>query len=712
MNLDVREFMRRMAQGNFNGAYRVLMNGLLFPEIALFLCGAACTRRCAENIDIHELERACISLANKREPERYSVSKKPEKVAVVGAGMSGLACALHLASRGFDVTVYDRKGEIGGSLADAMDSDTYLPLLASRFAHAPYRFEAGKEVDADALAECNAVYVATGEGGNDFGLLPGWDSQSMATIRHGWFLGGGVTGATAFEALAQGRAAGYSMEKFLLFSENMGGVEEMFRQRVCLYEAKNSGARRDPGLDVFSPEGANAEAARCRRCDCTVCVDNCVFLQSLNMYPKMIESVVAAALNPDGLSEKQGSRMIFSCAACGRCGSVCPEGVSLAPLFLKAKKTLRDTGKFPPPLHAWHLDDMTDANGTNYLARLPKGFASAKYAFFPGCQATESGAGHVKSAYAYIAAIHPDTAIWLGCCGAPALWAGEEELFQQTLRKLEASWTALGNPVVVTMCPTCQRIFTEYLPQVEMISLYEFIGEYGMPETRRRREACVSVFDPCSSRGFPKMQEAVRKLAEEMGLCIEEPKKGKSDAMCCGVGGHTYLSNRPIALQMTKSASAMTDYPYITYCENCRNAFLSSGKKCRHILDDVFGEEPLSVPLHIGDLRQNRTALRMNLSGEPPADSVGKVAKTPELEISDRLLEKMDSLMISADEAQHAVFHCEETGQRLRSDDGKRFVGHCKIGYTTVWVEYSKLGRSGFVLENAYNHRLVIKEPK
>lgn len=708
-NLNLREFMRKISRGNFNSAYRILADELLFPEIAIRLCGGVCAGACAENLDILALERTCIDSAVRKTPLKFSVTPKEQRIAIIGAGISGLACTLHLASRGFPVTVFDCGSEIGGTLGQVMDQRIYLDEFALQFKYAPYNFQSGVTIEnPDALAEFDAVYVATGKDGASFGLLDSWNSQSMATARKGWFLGGELTGVGKFEALAQGRVASTSMEKYLMMSGSMAGTPEHFLQKECLFEAKNSGASSIPHENGFTRETAMAEAGRCRHCDCTLCFDACAFMQSMQAYPQKLASMsLSATRSTIGLQDSQttNARMVASCSACGHCGSVCPHGVSMEPLFLASKQALYERGKFPPAMHAYYLDDMANANEANYLVQLPEGQSRARYLFFPGCQATESGAEHVKAAYDYLLDHFPDTAVMLGCCGIPALWAGHAQLFEKTLAQLRGDWENLGKPIMVLMCATCMKTFREHLPEIPCVSLYELLAQGPLPESARKAEDKAAVFDPCASRDFPEMQEAVRTLAQRLGVKLEELEHSRDKARCCGIGGHIYPANQKVALEMTAASARQSKVPYITYCENCRNVFLLEGKENRHILDDVFGIEPLARPPHIGELQLNRTALRYALEG---TTIDAKPKETIQVHIADALYEKMDRALISAQEIRETIEACERTGRRLWDEDQQSYSGYLKVGHITHWVQYKKLEDGSFELVNTYRHKLEI----
>lgn len=703
MNPDLREFMAKAQRRNPDSAYRLLANELIFPEIVTRLCGGSCAGSCAENIDIPALERAVIKYASQKAPMRFSVAQKDKRVAVIGAGISGMMCAQRFAVRGFRVTVFDKRPEIGGGLSEIMPREVYMEEFALQLKYAQYEFRGNTEIKSlDELSDFDAIYIATGRGGNDFGLLTQWNARSMATSRRACCLGGELTGADRIHAAAQGRIAGYTLEKYLLMSESMSGVESSFIQEKCLFDVKNSGAVSAPHEGGFDKVSLREEAARCRRCDCTACFDQCAFLKSMNMFPPDVEAITRTLPVRDvALGQREGSRMTFSCAVCGHCGSVCPKGISIEQMMLGAKRTLFELNAFPPQIHSYYISDMLEANGRDALMKLPEG--GAEYLFFPGCQAAQSGAEHVKKAYGFLSHCGR-TGIWLGCCGIPAKWAGDEELFRSRLAMLKEKWQDAGRPVVVMMCPTCMKTFAEYLPEVRCVSVYELMAEKGMSAASPIKEAAV--FDACAAKSFPAMRRAVRELSRSAGVALTELDPGGDKALCCGNSGHIYTANKKVYSGMNGSAAALSDKPYITYCENCRNSFLMNGKDCRHVLDLVFGLESAKAPPHIDELKENRRKLKAFFeNADVKEDPHGM-----KISVSDELFKTLDRRLISLKDVEAVISEGEITRRRIRLEGEGHYIGHKTIGYFTLWAEYKKLGEGEFELINAYSHKMSIAE--
>jgi NADPH-dependent glutamate synthase beta subunit-like oxidoreductase len=124
--LDVRAFIAHLKRGAFGPAYRMYRDATAFPGIVGRLCPHPCERGCvfAEKngaVSLSALERATVAHAPNPKPNRYNLPKKTQRVAIVGAGPSGLACALRLASKKYQVTVFDRAARCGGSLRGALD---------------------------------------------------------------------------------------------------------------------------------------------------------------------------------------------------------------------------------------------------------------------------------------------------------------------------------------------------------------------------------------------------------------------------------------------------------------------------------------------------------------------------------------------------------------------------------------------------------------
>lgn len=132
------------------------------------LCEGACTVRDASGaVTIGNLERYISdqALAKGWRPDLSQVVPVAKRVAIIGAGPAGLACADALVRRGISVTVFDRHPEIGGLLTFGIPAFKLdKSLLARRreiFAAMGIRFELNCEVGKDvSMAELKRDYDA------------------------------------------------------------------------------------------------------------------------------------------------------------------------------------------------------------------------------------------------------------------------------------------------------------------------------------------------------------------------------------------------------------------------------------------------------------------------------------------------------------------------------------------------------------------------
>lgn len=109
--------------GNFKQAFDRLAKTNCFPEFTSRVCPGLCEAACTCNlhdtpVPTKENERAIIenAFANNYVTPNPPKVRTGKRVAVVGSGPSGLACAMQLNKRGHKVTVFERSDRVGGLL--------------------------------------------------------------------------------------------------------------------------------------------------------------------------------------------------------------------------------------------------------------------------------------------------------------------------------------------------------------------------------------------------------------------------------------------------------------------------------------------------------------------------------------------------------------------------------------------------------------------
>lgn len=713
-HLDILDFIEKMKRGGFKGAFKTYRNAVGFPLIASQLCHEPCKGVCPRKgpdsaIDLLMLEKACISFAGDRSPTDYNLPMKKKKAAVIGAGISGLSCALRLCMKKYEVEIFEASGRIGGCLWELMEPELFLTDIEEQFKHEKYVLHLNTPVhspDDIAKGGFDAVYVATGDGGNDFGLLGA--NQAMIGDA-GWFAGGGLIGERSVYAMANGLNMGTVIDNFLK-TGNLLNPENV--QKTCMQLDPAKLKREEPVVPAdgagYSEEEAKREAARCLECQCDFCRTYCDLTGFYNKWPLRIRDEIIATTLP-GSTEVKASpakRLLSTCNQCGLCKETCPEEIDLGGLILEGRKSMHRQKKAPWVFHDFWLRDMEFSNGIlASFTGVPGEKAKCEYAFFPGCQLGASDPALVENAYAYLVGKRPDTGMMLRCCGAPAEWSGDEEKFDRENQTIRSLWTELGKPVVILACPTCEKKFKTYLPEIPVISLYEIIAQWGPGEVSADSAALddpkapaapntqkvYSIFDACSSRHEPDMKAAVRRLAEGAGCSLEPMPFHDAFEQCCSFGGQPGAANPEYVDFVVQKRISEGDKPYITYCVNCRDVFLNAGKEAVHILDLILGTGKGPGKLAtVSERRENRIRLKQKLLKKYWNLDMGESRKEEKIavKIPYALAEKLSRSRILEEDVIEALDFCERTGRRVYHPDRETFSGYKEIGYTTYWVEY------------------------
>jgi NADH-quinone oxidoreductase subunit F len=127
VGINVPKYVAHIAEGEYLEAVETIRERNPFPSICGRICHHPCESRCRRGelddpVAIRELKRFAADwyFANVTEsPEPFPVTKS-QRVAVVGAGPTGLACAYYLAQSGYPVTVFEALPVGGGMLSVAI----------------------------------------------------------------------------------------------------------------------------------------------------------------------------------------------------------------------------------------------------------------------------------------------------------------------------------------------------------------------------------------------------------------------------------------------------------------------------------------------------------------------------------------------------------------------------------------------------------------
>jgi glutamate synthase (NADPH/NADH) small chain len=164
-------------RGHWKRAMEVLHSTNNFPEFTGRICPAPCEEACVlglteppvtiEQIEYSIIERAFREGWIQPEPPEKRTGKK---VAVIGSGPSGLACAQQLNRAGHSVTVFERADRIGGLLRYGIPDfklekatiDRRLKILEAEGIVFQPGTDIGKNYPIEKLKEFDAVVLCTG----------------------------------------------------------------------------------------------------------------------------------------------------------------------------------------------------------------------------------------------------------------------------------------------------------------------------------------------------------------------------------------------------------------------------------------------------------------------------------------------------------------------------------------------------------------------
>lgn len=748
VHVDVRGMIAAVRKGDYAAGFALFRRMVPFPGIISRICDHPCQQACKrkeldEPIFIHALEKICVDNNHKPVPPMMAPPPKDKKVAVVGAGLSGLTAALELAQKGYPVVIWEATDRLGGSIRDIPESKLPRELLENDLAifeklslEIQYNTVVGNRADAtisvDRLcADFDVVYLGVGCQAVDlFDFGPAWDAGgmiaidpvSLATSHPKVFAGGslrrGDERRSPIASVADGRIAAISIDRLcqnasLTANRNKeGSYATSLYTNIAGVVPQSMTPMADSG--GYTKEEATHEADRCLQCECRECVKACEYLAHYRAYPKRYVREMYNNLKVV-MGFRHANAMINSCSLCGLCGQICPGELNMGEVCRGARQTMVREGKMPPSAHDFALRDMRFSNSEQFvLNRHQPGFTTSRVVFFPGCQLAASAPQYVKPIYEFLSKkLAGGVGLMLGCCGAPADWAGQEGLFQETLQNIGRNWRDLGSPKVITACPSCFSMLHQYLPAMPVETLWTLLDRIGLPENAGSgiTPQKLAIHDSCTTRHEAQLHASVRNILGKLGHQTEELLGNREETICCGYGGLMIFANREVAHKVINRRIRESPADYLTYCAMCRDNFAGQGKRAYHLLDLVFGTDRDRLAEQKGpgysERQENRARLKRSLLREV----WGETVKEPQVEIrvmiSGGVKQIMEERMILVDDVTRVIVHAERTGSKLKNTENGYYIAYLQPASVTYWVEYSPQD-DGFLVHNAYCHRLEI----
>jgi formate dehydrogenase major subunit len=122
-NIDIQSYLSQVASGNYEAALRVIKDRNPFPMVCGRVCPHPCEAECRRNlvdepVGINFVKRFVSDWDMNREQSwiPFKAQSTGKKIAVIGAGPSGLSAAYYSAINGHDVTVFERMPHAGGMM--------------------------------------------------------------------------------------------------------------------------------------------------------------------------------------------------------------------------------------------------------------------------------------------------------------------------------------------------------------------------------------------------------------------------------------------------------------------------------------------------------------------------------------------------------------------------------------------------------------------
>ncbi len=319
-SMNIPKMNRLIAAGKPLEALKVVKEEIALPLVLGYICTAPCENACRRKtvdkpVAICQLKKY-VALEDAKSRSFYLPEKEKsnnKKVAIIGAGPTGMSCSFYLTRLGFETVVFDRNSKPGGSLLN-LNTETVLPteILETEveiLKNYGIDFQLNHTVDENRfkalIAEYNAIVIATGVSGKDsehFGLRQNatntgfevTDGLYSTDLPNVFMCGSAIkVQKMAVRAVAQGKELAYFIDEWIKtgqgksaqkrFNSRFGRLNEVEVSEYLKETIEETRINLPDKIVNFTAEQAIAEAKSCMHCDCRK-PDTCKLRQHAETY--------------------------------------------------------------------------------------------------------------------------------------------------------------------------------------------------------------------------------------------------------------------------------------------------------------------------------------------------------------------------------------------------------------------------------------------
>lgn len=285
------------------------------------------------------------------------------------------------------------------------------------------------------------------------------------------------------------------------------------------------------------------------------------------------------------------TKTVYTCLSCGACKAICPERIDVCDMTRNLREEIfkRDLqpSKFKTLYSALREEHNLFGEKRSRSAwaedlKLPQ---KGSTVYFVGCSTSYTYPETARACAKVLQACHKQIA-YLGedewCCGAPAIWSGNTELFKEIVQHNVSAIESSGAKEVIISCAVCFNMMRTYYPTFARVSFKVRHVSEVLAQALRQNDIKftkpiplrLTYHDPCHlGRGEGIYEEPRTVITRLAGVEFSEMQRNRRGAWCCGEGVVVRMLfpnlTRKISAKRLEEAKRVGAQVIVTSCPGC-----------------------------------------------------------------------------------------------------------------------------------------------